>query len=572
LENTNATEQFLILPGSKQLDYEISCTHQIALLCGPANVDEVVSCPLSMRCLSLPLITEAIVFFDHYTKHIDPIQHVIYIPTVRRILDDVYSKVDRRQHVIPGHAALLLAIFASAAALLSRNTIDETQPFSPKDAHAASLYWINAVFELLDFSSRMAAASLEDCQAMIITAFLLFHTQGFSARARTLFASAVTVTREMSLHRLDEPKMRPTSLTVTESAEMEIKRRVFWHVVASDWSLAASGGPQEGTYLIHPGHFNVRPIRNVDDEDLLRDPPVDLPLSQPTTMSYYIQRVKLAELGRTMVDTIPLFHADPLTINYQDVIDMDEKFEAFFADIPPFLRTDERSIRDSKSIRAKYPHLGLQSHALSMIANTRRCKLHQPFLIRGSIDPRYTYSRAVSLKSARAAMDCTKRAINEVGSTVQKTGVISHLFLAYIVLVMDLCFNKNTGEDESMRKAEVIEAFQFFEEAQAQVPMAGIYLRSLNEVLLKQKVKLLNKPTIAENLKNKIEDNIAPGNSMLRDTTEQVGGLADTAWGPQQDLDYNSDLGELWKEYVDLSPNPDSMPGWDDLFSNLDVF
>jgi hypothetical protein len=169
-------------------------------------------------------------------------------------------------------------------------------------------------------------------------------------------------------------------------------------------------------------------------------------------------------------------------------------------------------------------------------------------------------------------MDCTKRAINEVGSTVQKTGVISHLFLAYIVLVMDLCFNKNTGEDESMRKAEVIEAFQFFEEAQAQVPMAGIYLRSLNEVLLKQKVKLLNKPTIAENLKNKIEDNIAPGNSMLRDTTEQVGGLADTAWGPQQDLDYNSDLGELWKEYVDLSPNPDSMPGWDDLFSNLDVF
>jgi hypothetical protein len=69
---------------------------------------------------------------------------------------------------------------------------------------------------------------------------------------------------------------------------------------------------------------------------------------------------------------------------------------------------------------------------------------------------------------------------------------IIHLgFVAAIVLVMDLCFNKIEGQEEQQR-AEVMNALKMLEDAKEQSAVASKFLNSLMEVLRKYKIRLTN--------------------------------------------------------------------------------
>ena len=317
-------------------------------------------------------------------------------------------------------------------------------------------------------------------------------------------------------------------------------------------------------------------LRNVNDMDLNQVPLVDLPQSQPTIMSYYIQRVKLGSLCRSVVDMMPLSSIDFPTLDYQEVIQLDSKFQAFFDDLPMFLRTDENSRRQTEHIVQQYPHISTQRFMLNMVARTRRCKVHQPFLIRRSVESHYAYSRDISLESARGVIRLMRlfqrEADNGFSSNVKlvrMTCVVHHVFMATIVLVMDLCFNKS--EDDSERKAEVMEAYKIMEETGSQSPLARGFIESLMGVLRKHKVRLHNLPgdglttpsaqhTMAQAGPPNILDTMTvpelqpvPSSYLLQDNAES----------------YSSGFDEIWKDYVELGPNMD-MPGWDSLFSDLD--
>ena len=321
--------------------------------------------------------------------------------------------------------------------------------------------------------------------------------------------------------------------------------------------------------------MRVNRPRNVSDQDLVHDnPPVDLPLSKPTTMSYYLQRIKLADICRSVVDVMPLSNLALATIDYQDVIALDDKFEAFFQDLPIFLKTDDQSRAASEPIVQQYPQIQVQRYALGMIGHTRRCKLHQPFLIRGSVDDRYAYSRKISLRSARCVIRQKRLVENQHGTVlaanVKLTGVVYHVFMATIVLVMDLCFNKSEGSDAA-RKAEVMEACKILEEAKAQSRMASEFLESLMDILRKHKVRLHNPPCDKPE-KGVCQDAVPPGAQVHTDANAVVEQEAQqfNPW-PMQDNPQNhlSDFGEIWKDYVEFGPNME-MPEWDTLFSDLD--
>lgn len=315
--------------------------------------------------------------------------------------------------------------------------------------------------------------------------------------------------------------------------------------------------------------------RNVDDVDLVHeDPPVDLPLSEPTTMSYYIQRIKLAHICREVVDAMPLSSLDLSTIDYQQVIALDAKFEAFFDGVPDFFKTDESHRIASQSVMRRYPHMRVQRYALGMISHTRRCKLHQPFLIRRSLDGRYDYSREISLKSARNVILMKRLVDKEYGSVLaanlKLTGIVYHIFMAIIVLVMDLCFNKSHGDD-NVRKAEVMDAFKILEEAKSQSRMAKEFLDSLMDILRKYKVRLHHPPeSLAENASHPC---LGPSETQAyQDLGGANGetGMPYSLWPPRDNPQhYLSDFDEIWTEYVELGPNM-NMPEWDNLFSDLD--
>lgn len=131
---------------------------------------------------------------------------------------------------------------------------------------------------------------------------------------------------------------------------------------------------------------------------------------------------------------------------------------------------------------------------VNIMLNTRRCKLHLPFLIRANSDPRFAFSRRMGLQAARKVFD-VRRVVAEDENTMGAAhlklgGILQHVFYATVVLVMDLCVNK---DDDQGRLVEVREALQVMQNASSCSQMGTKFLDSLMSILRKHHVKL---PTV----------------------------------------------------------------------------
>jgi len=215
-----------------------------------------------------------------YIHYIDNLQHVIYIPQVRTMVDEIYSNIKNAEKLVPGQLALFLAILASAAAIYQFFTDDVPLELSISDASQVSLYWTNSALEMLDVSRRTCEGVIEDIQATILLSFLLYHLEGFSARARGLFASALCIARDLSLHKIDLPSSQASDArTQTDAISLEIKRRVFWHAVATDWLV----------YLNALDNFDLlSPLRKVPRLDPQYPPLINLTIC-------WVRRILVAE-------------------------------------------------------------------------------------------------------------------------------------------------------------------------------------------------------------------------------------------------------------------------------------
>lgn len=316
--------------------------------------------------------------------------------------------------------------------------------------------------------------------------------------------------------------------------------------------------------------------RNLNDEDIGKvDQNYQRPLSEPTIMSYPLQRIRLGEVCRQITDTMPSVATTIEELNYEEIIRLDRLFDDYFNGLPIFLRIDEASVCASQEAYRKYPHLAIQRFTVELIANTRRCKFHQPFLIRGSLGGPYAFSREKCLQSARKVIAAKKRLEGEglPFGTLNKRhcSIIHHVFMATTVLVMDLCFNKIEGM-EAERKAEVARACAMLEESSSQSIMAAKYLNSLMDILRKHKIRVMNEGLTYGDMANP---------RYLLSTSEPVyksseallsmNMLDDMATSTQ--INSNTmeplDFDQLWQSYVEMGPSFD-VPDWDQIFSELD--
>lgn len=134
----------------------------------------------------------------------------------------------------PNHVALMLSIFASTAHMLSAHAGYANSIFiNQQNATRCAFIWGNSALDALEHSSRstQGSVSVEDIQATIILSFVVFNLEGFTTRFRALTSRAVTMARDLSLHRLDaDTHKQDDSL-----AGLEINRRIWWHIASTDW-------------------------------------------------------------------------------------------------------------------------------------------------------------------------------------------------------------------------------------------------------------------------------------------------------------------------------------------------
>ncbi|KAH8697891.1 fungal-specific transcription factor domain-containing protein [Talaromyces proteolyticus] len=419
----------------------------------------------------------------------------MHIPTVRSLMKAAYLRICQGESVPPGQAALLLSVFALGA-FFCQNLDNHKIVTSDRDASQLSSFLCKEALDVLDYSHQNASGTIEDVQALILMCYVTYHLDGFSARYRLLLAQASSIARDLRLHRLDanDHLSENAEVRTRELVEREVKRRVFWHIAATDWLQSVISGPQEGTYFIHPQHVNVRLPRDCNDDEICLGENNDLVVEpQPTGMTFFLERVRLSHICREATDILPLETSKLVQIPYEQIILLDKKFQDFFSSLPFFFRIDSESRQKSKLLEIVYTNIGIMRYCITTAAHSRRCRLHQRFLLRQFFNNSYAYSRKACLESARAIIQIHEDPLRKEDSTPRtkaQTGMAVHfIHLALVVMVMDLCINKDIPGEEG-RKEEVKATLEILERARDISPILGRSLDSLYEVLRKYNVSL----------------------------------------------------------------------------------
>lgn len=340
--------------------------------------------------------------------------------------------------------------------------------------------------------------------------------------------------------------------------------------------VGLAGSAQEGTYTAHPHQMRVRLPRNIDDGVLDRgNTTEDLPLTHPTPMAYQMQRIRLGEISRSVIDTLRVGLSDPTEYDYGLVIQLDERMKHFIEDLPIFLQRDPESVRRSEYIMERYPYFALQRYIINIGAHSIRCKIHQPFLVHGTDHSKFTQSAQTCVSAAMEVININREVKKDqtrfIPRKLKMTGFLHHMFLATVVLVMDLCFNGLNGADDP-RNTVVLSAIEMLEAAREDSISVQKFLDSLTEALKKHHVRLVDVPKELQP-KDQASGSVSLTSAQNWPIMSSSLGTNQAASGGLQSTSQTTTLGfdDVWRGFIDQS-DANTMPDWDQLFSELDTY
>jgi len=208
------------------------------------NVDRIQAVPQAptyttqlgkpTQCVWLPLQTEANVLVNSYIQDLSYIQHVLHPPSLPITIDETYRQVGGQAPVQSGHLILLLSIIACATHIWGPREEDDDENslfVSSAQANAQTPLWIRSAYAVLNAAQDCAIPTLETIQGIIILSFVISNLEGVSMRYRSLISTGLLLARELDLHRIDSA----TNAHVAPPLRVEMSRRVWWYLVATDW-------------------------------------------------------------------------------------------------------------------------------------------------------------------------------------------------------------------------------------------------------------------------------------------------------------------------------------------------
>ena len=350
------------------------------------------------------------------------------------------------------------------------------------------------------------------------------------------------------------------------------------------------GSPLDGTYTVHPRFMNVKYPRNLNDNDLsLCEDTFTFPLNIPTQMSCFLQRIRLGEIIRSVVDARPPGQPDLDITEYHEVLALDRLFEQAISDFPPFLRVD------APIPAGAHQHLDLQRSIIHLGFYSRRARLHRPFLLQEYQKKQYQQSVSICLSSARTVMSIAARllqkslAINassvsdfnlddrpttDSPSYHRLGAVISHMFLACTVLALHAGLQSNTTpgsgaiipNTDTSSYPELGQACQLLSAAGRESPVAAGLVRGLVDVLRRYHFKGVETVGAEEPRNNMFRrEDSAP----VADDGSPIPVSNEDQAPPDIPVDIDLGLDEIWSDIMNTMPMTD---GWDQVFAQLDTF
>ncbi|KAK2682137.1 Zn(2)-C6 fungal-type DNA-binding domain [Fusarium oxysporum f. sp. vasinfectum] len=455
-------------------------THELSI---SISADYKSQKTIEPRYIQLPPKWETMRLFQVYFQYLGHVQNIIYEPHARILVDEAYDQiVNISATTAPRGLALMLSVIALATILEPVDGNLTSAIAILKERLVLFAAYIRMAMDCLEQHRRRADHTLENVQALILLSFGIHHTETFSPRYRVLLAEAIAVSHSLGLHVVDRvPIRRGHSKVDGDPVTQEIKRRVWWYLVATDWASSKAEGTSGATHLIQPNLISTNLPKHINDTDINNPEYKERPLSEPTTMSYNIQRIKVAEIVRCISDLMP---HDPGEASCELILTLDAKMESLLCELPDFFKAELAESEETKQIDQSYPHIPVQRLLINLLTNIFRCGLHFPYLPGRVNKTLHAFSRQASLKAARVVLSSQRGMsmtdMSHSADFMKIQGTIFHMFIGALVLTTDICCN----QDGQTQLSELMEVLKKLDNVKDHSKMAAKLLDVLTQLLV----------------------------------------------------------------------------------------
>ncbi|KAH8808803.1 hypothetical protein F5884DRAFT_753320 [Xylogone sp. PMI_703] len=420
---------------------------------------------------ALPTFKAAEVIFKEYITNLNWSHNIIHIPTAQSQIKSVYQALDRSERPLLNHLALVATIFAVTVyhALGSSELA-----ISEIDAEKYCKWWILLAHRAMSEINHLNSPTLETIQALILLSQHLLTAPQISIRSSAQ-GLMINSAHQLQLHQVDSLRARNLRADKGfDAIELETKRRVWWNLATTDYVvsriLSFMGGPQLGTYMVHPSQMNVLYPSNIYDNFPSTTCSKILIHEIPTEMTYSIARIEASAIIRELVDASNAAGVETDDLDYGHTLIFDKKLNDLFVKFPCYYRDDDTEHSTLEAIYREKPFLKWQRDFFLFALHTRLLRLHRPFLLKERREAHYGYSREVCLHSTRLVMKMYPEMLQIPYSRIW---ILTYqLFLATATLVMDYCCHYN-GIHQVERRSEIMQCYRLLD-------------RDINDPALKQ--------------------------------------------------------------------------------------
>ncbi|KAJ4347482.1 hypothetical protein N0V95_005403 [Ascochyta clinopodiicola] len=214
------------------------------------------------------------------------------------------------------------------------------------------------------------------------------------------------------------------------------------------------------------------------------------PASEPTDMSYFLERLRLAEISRSIVDH-SLMSATSLGrhSHYTQVMAMDFELDQLIRNMPPFFQL---SNYEHVSDPSRASRIFIQAYMLNSLMHTQRCKLHIAYLTSETKDnPAYQTSRDICLRSAQQITRAESQLLRSrhpfVRVRLRLAAILYSIFMASIILLMDVCVHRPASLQRELSNGNVAEALNILKDARSHSLAAAKLFESLMQIVARHR-------------------------------------------------------------------------------------
>ncbi|GAA6051431.1 hypothetical protein JCM3770_000517 [Rhodotorula araucariae] len=348
--------------------------------------------------------------------------------------------------------SMYFALLAVSAKLVEPDQQDE-MGWTEAETTAAASRWFLCSVACLYRHNFLQYPDLSCLQAIGLLV-LSGRDAGSATLIASLLSSGLSIAQDMGLHRLipDEQwdaalKGRPARLRAQALVDREVKKRVVWALVHSEWFAI----PFKGYSLLSRLQVATPLPLNATDEDLATGELVNRSRDEYTTASWMLQYI---EIGSAMASAFEHAVSDKATAAqaYQSFLGADKQLEALLGNLPRWLRTDAgmEGLPERVEMMRSTFLISLQHKILS---------IHRPFLAKPSRANSYSFSRRRVTEAARAILREAPRAMGNRIWTV-----LYHISVASFSLTLELYEQlKHADTDNDDIRREILEALPTLE-------------------------------------------------------------------------------------------------------------